>query len=219
MFLKVIGISKFQRDGVTMKCKDLWHPAKFMDAIKPLIGHSRSGICRRPIVPRDVVEKVAAMIIKAHAQNNNKVNFGVRYLPNITRRGTNAWKPSATSQVHEMLEKIKDKKARKKQESSAGDANKKCKTAYGADAVITTDGLTVCAGAKLNDGYDDDNVPSLGEPEPVCDSPATKKHRTSDDMHNPTWELVQVDSATPDLGLDMHRCHFGHCTTPASRNG
>ena len=87
-------MSKFLMNGKIAGVKDFWCPGKFVDDITPLFGHSRAGICRRPVVSQDILIEVANICIAAHAENNEEDKFGVDFYPKFARTIKTMWKPS-----------------------------------------------------------------------------------------------------------------------------
>ena len=71
--------------GAKTSIKDTWVPATGIGSLKPIIGHARTGVCRRPIVPLTVWEIVANICLKAHNKGNDQGSFGKEFWPKLPR--------------------------------------------------------------------------------------------------------------------------------------
>lgn len=130
MLCKVAAMSKFLCGGKVIPYNELWHAAKYIDSIKPLIGHSRSGVCRRPIIPQEVCIRIATLCTKAHAENNAKDKFGVGHFPGTMQYGSMKWIPSAMTRIYELLEKTKDPKTQQRCKEREEPSSKKGKVRH-----------------------------------------------------------------------------------------
>lgn len=65
LFTRIFKLSKCRINGQVADMKQSWFHGKFIDSVKPLIGHCRAGICRRPSVSNTLWQTVASPCLQA----------------------------------------------------------------------------------------------------------------------------------------------------------
>ena len=85
--------------------KYAWQPVSWSPASKPLIDHSRSGICRRPIVSNDIWKTGAGLLTAAHETGKSSETFGLYRRVLIKAHGAANWKPAVLQEFNDAIAK------------------------------------------------------------------------------------------------------------------
>ena len=90
--------------GRYVTCKQTWSFAPYIKSLVPVIGHSRAGICRRPILSNDVRKQIAGICEKANLQGRCAMTFGRHIKAFIPRSNLCTWRPTAIHSIHRLCE-------------------------------------------------------------------------------------------------------------------
>jgi len=95
----------FKLKGIRATAKQVWQPVTWSTACKPLIDHSRSGICRRPIISNDIWKTVAGILHSAHQAGKSSDSFGVYRRVCIKTQMVAQWKPAVLRDFNDAIAK------------------------------------------------------------------------------------------------------------------
>ena len=88
MFKAILQKATYMQGVQCTKYKQAWTEGNGIASAKSTIGHSRDGVCRKPILTEAMCLRVAEVLISARDHGNNKDTFGIGYkaqLPRHTR--------------------------------------------------------------------------------------------------------------------------------------
>ena len=100
MVQRILRQSKYCVYGVDTNYNDVWGNGNGIASAKPILGHPRTGLCRRPIVSNQLWTGVVQALVSAHEQGNAFDTFGVGYNVKIHHLHSIRFIPSATHQLH-----------------------------------------------------------------------------------------------------------------------
>ena len=86
MFKTILQKATYMQGVHSNNYKQAWTERNGIASAKSIIGHSRDGICRRPILSEEIWLKVAEVLINARDHGNNKDTFGIGYKAQLPRR-------------------------------------------------------------------------------------------------------------------------------------
>ena len=92
-------------EGFLEIAKYVWRPVSSVPSCKPLIDHSRSGICRRPIVDNKIWRMVVQIITDANRAGNSREAFGASWRVPIKRNEFANWKPKVVQEFNNAIAK------------------------------------------------------------------------------------------------------------------
>ena len=73
-------------NGARQSTKEAWHPAPGIGSLKSIIGHARTGFCRRPVLDKETWHKVSIICLQAQDLCSGQEGFAKGFKPSIPRR-------------------------------------------------------------------------------------------------------------------------------------
>ena len=109
MFTALASRSKFKINNRTCRAAMVWNPGACITSALSVLGHTRAGICRRPIATTQTWENVVEVLQHILAAATCKADFGKGCrVPNLRMtRDFPSWIPSATRQFMCTLSEMK----------------------------------------------------------------------------------------------------------------
>ena len=104
-FKRVLDMSLTKHGNKKSTYKSAWQPAPAINSLKHVIGHTRSGICRRPIISDGLWREVVRICSDARLMGNCSTTFGVGYKVNFDKQFDKKWTPSILSVTYGMIQK------------------------------------------------------------------------------------------------------------------
>ena len=101
MCQRILKQAKYWQDGQCSNFAEVWGPAATISSAKPVIGHARAGILRRPAVPNNLWAEVVRVMQSAMMQGNNVVTFGQGYKTHIKAVGDSTYEAEAIIRMRE----------------------------------------------------------------------------------------------------------------------
>ena len=119
--------SKFMQGGKFVTCKQAWEFKPYITSLVPIIGHSRAGICRRPMLCNEVWMLIAKVSKRANLHGRCAATFGKHSKAGIPTNILCTWRSTATHSIHRLCEKSKKYKAAAlSQEDATRNADSDC---------------------------------------------------------------------------------------------
>ena len=79
MFKTILQHATYMQGAQNIKYKQAWTEGNGIASAKAIIGQSRDGICRRPMLTEAIWIRVAEVLISARDHGNCKETFGIGY--------------------------------------------------------------------------------------------------------------------------------------------
>ena len=77
MVSRVLKFAAVTQGGIATSFQDAWTVAPCIASVKPVTGHARAGLCRRPVYHDRIWEDVVKCLEAAHQQGGTKETLGV----------------------------------------------------------------------------------------------------------------------------------------------
>jgi hypothetical protein len=88
--------AKCMQGGRYVTCKQTWGFAAYITSLVPVIGYSRAGICRRPMLNNGIWKLVATICENANLQGRCASTFGKYIRTVIPNNSLSSWKATAS---------------------------------------------------------------------------------------------------------------------------
>ena len=106
-FRKIVNVAVTKHKGKVISVKQAWNMAPSINSLKHVIGHTRPGICRRPIVNDSVWHKVIKICTEAMKKGNCSMTFGVGFRVDLPYDKFVKWTPGIVTEAYDKIFKKK----------------------------------------------------------------------------------------------------------------